>query len=145
MDQPNVAPLAGTIALVAGATRGAGRGTGDILQQPLQFAGREIRVQHQPGLGPNRTVCAVGTQTITGGGGAAILPNDGIVNRLPAAAIPIGMPSTVQKNTAVTTIDSVVMVSGHSPIMSMKASAIRLQTYQGRLMPKLPKTRRNSV
>ena len=33
------------------------------------------------------------------------------------------MPITAQNSTAVTTMDSVVIVSGHSPIMSMKASA----------------------
>jgi len=62
------------------------RGTGIRGQNNL--AGREIRVDQQAGLAAHHFSAAIGDQAVAIGGGAAVLPDDGVVNRLPIGTPP---------------------------------------------------------
>jgi hypothetical protein len=61
---------------------------GHVVEQPLQFGARKVGVDHQPGFGLHQRCQPVGTQAGAGGFGAAVLPDDGVVNRLPRGTVP---------------------------------------------------------
>ena len=61
---------------------------GDILQQPGDFRAGEVGVSDQPGRAQDRLVEALGFERVAEGGGAAVLPDDGVMDGLAAAAVP---------------------------------------------------------
>ena len=63
-------------------------GTGHVIQDPLELRGREIRIDHEPGLLANHLLHAARFQLVAGCGRAPILPDDGVVNGLSGLAIP---------------------------------------------------------
>ena len=60
----------------------------DTLEQPSDLAGGKIRIEQQAGLGGDLRLVAARTQRIAKIGGAPVLPDDGIVDRLAGSALP---------------------------------------------------------
>ncbi len=60
----------------------------DVIEQPGDLACGEIRIEQQPGRGGDPRFMACATQIVTSAGGAPVLPDDGVVDRLAAGAIP---------------------------------------------------------
>ena len=69
---------------------GAGplHGTRDVLQNPLQLGAGEIGVDDETGLAPDHRGVAGFSQPVARPGGAAILPDDRVADRLAGFAIP---------------------------------------------------------
>src|SRR6266852_9255490 len=67
---------------------GAGARAGDIVEDPADLAGGEIRVDEQAGLGLDRFSGALRLQALAIIGGPAILPDDRVVNRRASLAVP---------------------------------------------------------
>ncbi len=61
---------------------------GHVIEDPGDLGAGEIRIEDQAGLGRDRLLVPGAPQFITALGGAAILPDDGIVDRLAGGAIP---------------------------------------------------------
>ena len=59
-----------------------------VVQQPAQLGAREIGIDHQPGLGLNHGRHSARAQVGAGGFGAPVLPDDGVVDGDPGAAVP---------------------------------------------------------
>jgi hypothetical protein len=59
-----------------------------VVQEPLQLGAREVGVDAQAGFGLDGVGLAVGPQLGTGGFGATVLPDDGVVNRAAGLAVP---------------------------------------------------------
>ena len=70
------------------AALGLGAGVGHLVQNPLQFGARKVRVHQQTGFGLNGVGQALFAQGHAGRFGAAVLPNDGVVNGLAGAFVP---------------------------------------------------------
>ena len=86
----------------------------------------KIMVAMMPGTTPTPNSMTIGTRYTKDGIVCMISRSGRMTARkisLRAAAMPSGMPITTQKSTAVTTIASVVMVSGQRPITSMNDRA----------------------
>ena len=66
---------------------GAG-GHAALGQQPGHLRGREVRVEHEAGALAHEGQVAGGGQLVAAVGGAAVLPDDGAVQRLAGAAVP---------------------------------------------------------
>ena len=67
---------------------GAGAHAGDIVEDPAQLGRREIRVEQQPGARPDERFAAVLLELRAICGGAAVLPDDRVVDRLACRAVP---------------------------------------------------------
>ncbi len=67
---------------------GARAGALHVVKQPGQLGAREIRVQQQPGAIGHDLFETFGFQCLADVRGAAILPDDGVVNRFSGSAIP---------------------------------------------------------
>ena len=61
---------------------------GDMVEQPGDLAGGEIWIEQQPGLRGNCRLMAGAAQIVAGLRGAPVLPDDGVVDRLAAGAVP---------------------------------------------------------
>ena len=59
-----------------------------VIEQPGDLAGGKIRIEQQPGLGGDLRLMAGAAQRIAKIRGAAVLPDDGVVDRLAAGAVP---------------------------------------------------------
>jgi len=70
------------------AALGARTGAGHCLQDPRQLGAGEIGIEQQAGALAEQGLQPLGLECIAGGGGAAILPDDGVVNRPPGGAFP---------------------------------------------------------
>mmetsp|Transcript_11791 Transcript_11791/g.27714 ORF Transcript_11791/g.27714 Transcript_11791/m.27714 type:complete len:274 (-) Transcript_11791:1014-1835(-) len=70
------------------AARGALAGPGHMVEQPAQLGGREIRVQHQAGELAHARLRALLLQGLAKGRRAAVLPDQGAVQRLAGLAVP---------------------------------------------------------
>ena len=66
----------------------AARVRGDAIEQPGDLAGGKIRIEQQPGLGPDLQLMAAGAQGFAHRGGAPVLPDDGVVDRLAGRPVP---------------------------------------------------------
>ena len=66
----------------------AARAPVHMVEQPADLGRREIRIEHQAGLVRDRGLMAGGAQRRAGVGGAPVLPDDGVVDRLAVDAIP---------------------------------------------------------
>ena len=60
----------------------------DVIEQPGDFGGGEIRIEQQPGARGYQRLVALLSQGGAGVGGAPVLPDDGIVDRPAGCAIP---------------------------------------------------------
>jgi len=67
---------------------GFGAGARHVIQQPGQLGAGEIRVQHQSGLLPEGRFMPPGPEQVALAGGAPVLPDDGMVDRPAAGAVP---------------------------------------------------------
>src|ERR1700683_4586222 len=67
---------------------GASAGFGNVFEHPGDFGGGEIRIEQEAGLLPDGLLHAFVAQAFAEGRGAAILPDDGVANRLAGLAIP---------------------------------------------------------
>ena len=67
---------------------GRGARAVDVVEQPGDFRRREIRIEQQTGARRNQRLMALLAQRGAGVGGAPVLPDDGIVDRLAGGAIP---------------------------------------------------------
>ena len=65
-----------------------GAGAGHLVQNPFELGARKVRIHQQAGLGANGLGQAPGTQLGAGGFGPAVLPDDGVVDRLACFAVP---------------------------------------------------------
>jgi hypothetical protein len=61
---------------------------GDMVEDPGDLGAREIRIKDQAGLGRDDGLVTGSLQRLAAIGGAAILPDDGIVDRLARGAVP---------------------------------------------------------
>ena len=61
---------------------------GDVIQQPLEFRAGEIRVQHKSRLAADERGLAGALELVAGGGGAAVLPDDGVGDGPARGALP---------------------------------------------------------
>ena len=62
---------------------------GDVVEQPGDLGGGEIRIEQQPGLGRRSPARGRRARSVVAGvGGAAVLPDDGVVDRLAGRAVP---------------------------------------------------------
>ena len=61
---------------------------GDVVEHPGDLGGGEIRIEQQAGLGRDRRLVALGLQLRADVGGAAVLPDDGAVDRPAGGAVP---------------------------------------------------------
>ena len=59
-----------------------------VVQNPRDLTGRKIRVDHQPRTLLDHRLIAVRSELVADQGGAAVLPHDGVVDRLPGVPIP---------------------------------------------------------
>ncbi len=59
-----------------------------VLQYPLHLRSGEVRVEHETRLAPDHAIQLPRLQPVADAGGAAILPHDGVVDRLTGGAIP---------------------------------------------------------
>ena len=64
------------------AALGARARAGDVVEHPGDLGRREIRVEPQPGLRDDRRLVARRAQRLADVGGAPVLPDDGVVDRL---------------------------------------------------------------
>ena len=62
--------------------------TVNVIEDPLHFGGREIRIERKPRAGAHQLFCALIDQLVDQGRGATTLPYDGVVDGLTAHAIP---------------------------------------------------------
>ena len=60
----------------------------DVVEQPGDLGGREVGIEQQPGLGRDHRLVARGLELAAGVGGAPVLPDDGVVDRLAGAPVP---------------------------------------------------------
>ena len=60
----------------------------DVLEQPLDLRGGEVGVDHEPGALAHERLEALRAQLVAARGGAAVLPDDRVVQRRPAALVP---------------------------------------------------------
>ena len=67
---------------------GPGPGAGHIVQNPLDLGAGEVGVDEQAGFVPDIGGHAVGGQLIADGGGAAALPDDGVVHGFAGGLVP---------------------------------------------------------
>ena len=67
---------------------GRGPRTIDVIEQPGDLAGGKIRVEDQPGLGGYRGFMTAVAECLAKIGGAPVLPDNGIVDRLAGGAVP---------------------------------------------------------
>ena len=67
---------------------GGGAGAVDGIEQPGDLGGGEIRVQAQSGAGGDQIAVAGLIQALAQGGGAAVLPDDGVVDGSAGSAVP---------------------------------------------------------
>ena len=72
----------------AGRCSAAARAPIDMVEQPGDLGGREIRIEHQAGFLRDRGLMPGRAQRRAGVGGAAVLPDDGVVDRPAVDAIP---------------------------------------------------------
>lgn len=70
------------------AALGALAGAFDVVQDPLHLGAGEVRVNHQAGVVTDVLFQAVALELLADVGGAAALPNDGVVNRLAGLFFP---------------------------------------------------------
>src|SRR5581483_10084269 len=82
-QQETIDGAEGELACLCGAA-----GAIDMLEEPGDLAGREIRVEHEPGFGGDAGLKAALAQCCAEIRGAAVLPDDGVVDRLAGGAIP---------------------------------------------------------
>ena len=61
---------------------------GDVLQQPGDLRGREVGVEDQAGALPDQRLVPGGAQLLAARGGAAVLPDDRVVQRLAGRRVP---------------------------------------------------------
>ena len=67
---------------------GAAAGAGDSVEDPGDLGGGEIRVQAEAGAAGDFGVVAVAGELVAEIGGAAVLPDDGVVDRVAGGAVP---------------------------------------------------------
>jgi len=67
---------------------GPGPRAGHVVQNPADLGAGEIGVQHQAGLLTDDFSLAFGTQPVADSGGAAVLPDDGVIHRRAAGPVP---------------------------------------------------------
>ena len=67
---------------------GAGAGVRHVIEQPPDLAGREIRVDEQPGPLLHQLAGALGFQPFTVVGGPPVLPHGRVADRLAGLAVP---------------------------------------------------------
>ena len=60
----------------------------DVVEQPGDLGGREVGIEQQAGLGRHRRLVSRRLERAAHVGGAPILPDDGVVDRLTGAPIP---------------------------------------------------------
>jgi hypothetical protein len=82
-DQPAVDGAEGQLSGL-----GARPGAGHVVEDPANLAGREIRIDQQAGFLLHQRPGAVGLQPLTEIGGAAVLPDHRVINRVAGFAIP---------------------------------------------------------
>ena len=70
------------------AALGARACAGDLVEQPGDFRAAEVRIDDQPGALAHQALGAHLAQLLALGGGATVLPHDGVVDRLAALAVP---------------------------------------------------------
>src|SRR5258708_39979744 len=63
-------------------------GVRNVVQDPCDLAGGEIRVDHQPRTPLDQSFMTFGLELIAKAGGATILPDDGIAHRSSSLPIP---------------------------------------------------------
>ena len=61
---------------------------GHVVEQPGDLGGREVGVDHEPGLGLDRGLQAVGLEPVAVRRRAPVLPDDGVVDRRAGLAVP---------------------------------------------------------
>ena len=67
---------------------GAAPGAVDVVEKPSDFAGGEIRIEYQACLLSYQGLVPGGSQSLDRTRCAAVLPDDGVVDRLPAGSFP---------------------------------------------------------
>ena len=65
-----------------------GAAAGDVVEDPGDLGAGEIRIEDQAGLGRDLAFMAGALQRLAAVGGAAVLPDDGVVDRLAGGAVP---------------------------------------------------------
>ena len=65
-----------------------GAAAGDVVEDPGDLGAGEIGIEDQAGLGRDLVLVAGALQRVAEVGGAAVLPDDGVVDRLAGAAVP---------------------------------------------------------
>ena len=70
----------------------------DVLQNPLQFGGRKVRIQNESRFPANHPIGLLPAKLVTDVSGAAILPNDRIADRIPCPSIPDNRCLTLIRN-----------------------------------------------
>src|SRR5688572_6436127 len=82
-DEPGVDGAKGEFALLSTLAR-----AGNVVEQPAEFAAGEVGIDDEPGALLDILRVTGGREFVAGAGGAAILPDDGVVDRLTGFAIP---------------------------------------------------------
>ena len=82
-DQPGINRAKSQLAAL-----GSGARTGHMVQQPLQLGGGEVGIDQQAGFLLDQRGMAIGPQLGANGLGAAVLPDQGVVDGLPGLAVP---------------------------------------------------------
>ena len=82
-DQPSVDGAAGELAALGALAR-----PGNIFEEPGDLGAGEIGVGHETRLLAQRAVKAFAPDAVAHGGGAAALPDDGVIGRLAGRAVP---------------------------------------------------------
>ena len=82
-DEPGVDGAGGEFASL-----GAGAGIGDLAEEPVDFAGGEVGVEDEAGLLLDEGFLAAVAEGGHVVGGAAVLPDDGVVERLAGVFVP---------------------------------------------------------
>src|SRR5579872_3757029 len=67
---------------------GSGSGPGDVVEEPAELGRREVGIDHQPGLLPDRLLPSRALELIAVVSSTAILPDDRVVDRLAGDTIP---------------------------------------------------------
>jgi len=65
-----------------------GAGAGNVVEDPRDLGGREIGIDEKPGLLLNAFTMTFGSEALAEVGGPAVLPDDGIAERLSGFAVP---------------------------------------------------------
>ena len=60
----------------------------DVVEQPLDLRAREVGIDHEPRALADELLVALALELIAARGRAAVLPDDGVVERLAAALVP---------------------------------------------------------